>query len=240
MTPRITARSLTLPQQRAQETRVRILQAAARAFARRGYQAATVDDIAVEAGISMGALYHHFSSKEALFRAILDENISRGLGELGSAMATAPSFHEAIRHFVAYFFREFESRRELSSLSMEFWALAAREPWAADVVRESIRQGRALIRQALAAAREAGIVRGDLDIESAATLLLATVEGIGVLYAVDPDSITARKHAKSWTDLIERFIQADRAGDLNEFQTRMAAVVRQGTSGTNIEGAEHG
>jgi AcrR family transcriptional regulator len=188
----------------------------------------------------MGALYHHFSSKEALFRAILGDNISRGLDELGSAMANAPSFHEAIQKFVSYFFGEFASRRELASLSVEFWALAAREPWAADVVGESIRQGRALIRQALTAACDAGFVRQDLDLESAATLLLATVEGIGVLCAVAPDSITAGRHAKSWTELIERFIQADGAGDLNEFQRRMAVVVRQGTGGTRIERSEHG
>lgn len=155
-------------------------------------------------------------------------------------MANAPSFHEAIQKFVSYFFGEFASRRELASLSVEFWALAAREPWAADVVGESIRQGRALIRQALTAACDAGFVRQDLDLESAATLLLATVEGIGVLCAVAPDSITAGRHAKSWTELIERFIQADGAGDLNEFQRRMAVVVRQGTGGTRIERSEHG
>jgi AcrR family transcriptional regulator len=71
------------PQQRARDTHARILSAATRVFSRRGYQAATVDNIAEEAGTSMGAFYHHFPSKEALFRAILDDNIRRSLDELG-------------------------------------------------------------------------------------------------------------------------------------------------------------
>lgn len=174
----------------------------------------------------MGTLYHHFASKEALFRAILGENIRRSLSELGSAMATASSFRESIEMFVSYWFGQFEARGKLASLSVEFWALAARESWAAEVVRESIRDGSALIRHALDAAREARFVRQDLDVDGAAALLLATIEGVGVLSAVAPDSITAAKHANSWADLIERFIQGDGRGDIEEFRRRMEALTR--------------
>jgi AcrR family transcriptional regulator len=60
------ARGLTLPQQRKEETRVRILEAACRVFAGRGYEAATVEEITAECGIAEGALYGHFASKEEL------------------------------------------------------------------------------------------------------------------------------------------------------------------------------
>jgi len=55
-----------------------ILDIAARLFARGGYSATTVRDIADEAGILSGSLYHHFSSKEAIIREIL-ENYLEGL-----------------------------------------------------------------------------------------------------------------------------------------------------------------
>ncbi|HZU71530.1 MAG TPA: helix-turn-helix domain-containing protein, partial [Acidimicrobiales bacterium] len=52
--------------------REHILKAALRCFARRGYHATTVDDIAAEAGVSKGAPYVYFESKEALFRALYE------------------------------------------------------------------------------------------------------------------------------------------------------------------------
>ena len=65
----------TLREQRTQETRRLILDAAYRVFAARGYGQATIDDVLAEAGISKGALYHHFASKEELFKALLEDRI---------------------------------------------------------------------------------------------------------------------------------------------------------------------
>ncbi len=72
-----TAERLTLPQQRARETRQRILDAAFRVFARQGLGQASIDDIAREASISKGALYHHFPGKQELFYALLRDRVRR-------------------------------------------------------------------------------------------------------------------------------------------------------------------
>ena len=50
-----------------------LLDAALRLFSRQGYRATTVRDIAEEAGVSTGNLYHHFPDKEAMFRTLLEE-----------------------------------------------------------------------------------------------------------------------------------------------------------------------
>src|SRR5881275_537983 len=57
------------------EARDELLAAALRVFALRGYREAGVDEIAAEAGYSKGALYWHFSSKEALLVALVEERI---------------------------------------------------------------------------------------------------------------------------------------------------------------------
>lgn len=67
----------TLRARRAQETRQLILDAAYLLFARQGYGQTSVDSILAEAGISKGAFYHHFESKEELFRALLNDRIRR-------------------------------------------------------------------------------------------------------------------------------------------------------------------
>lgn len=49
------------------------MSAAERLFAVRGFEVATVDDVAVQAGVAKGAVYHHFVSKEAIFARVLDK-----------------------------------------------------------------------------------------------------------------------------------------------------------------------
>lgn len=60
-------------QERAQVTLAAILQAAATVFAESGYARTTLDGVAVEAGVTKGALYFHFASKQALANAVIAE-----------------------------------------------------------------------------------------------------------------------------------------------------------------------
>jgi AcrR family transcriptional regulator len=64
---------LTRDERKAQ-TRAELLAAARRVFLERGFHAATLDDIAVEAGYTKGAVYSNFSGKDDLFLALLDEH----------------------------------------------------------------------------------------------------------------------------------------------------------------------
>jgi AcrR family transcriptional regulator len=56
--------------QHVEATRRAVLDAARRAFGSKGYAQASVDEIAAAAGVTKGAVYHHFAGKEALFRAV--------------------------------------------------------------------------------------------------------------------------------------------------------------------------
>ena len=58
------------------QTRERLLEAAARVYARGGFGGATLDEVAAEAGFTKGAVYGHFGSKENLLVALLDEHLA--------------------------------------------------------------------------------------------------------------------------------------------------------------------
>jgi AcrR family transcriptional regulator len=74
-----------LTRKEAQErTRQRVLAAAAKVFARRGYHRATVDEIASEAGFTIGALYSNFAGKEELFLALADRQVEERVAEVGA------------------------------------------------------------------------------------------------------------------------------------------------------------
>src|SRR5438094_8225308 len=69
-----------------QATRSRLLAAAAREFARAGFEGANVDAISLAAGCAKGTIYNYFSSKEELFLAVVEEAMRQA-----AAPSAAPS-----------------------------------------------------------------------------------------------------------------------------------------------------
>ena len=66
-----------VPEEQLAARRAEILGAARRAFARHGYEGATVKVLEAETGLSRGAIFHHFKDKEALFLALAEEDAAR-------------------------------------------------------------------------------------------------------------------------------------------------------------------
>jgi len=79
-------------------TRSAVETAAVRVFAHRGFAAANIRQIAVEAGISIGSIYRHYASKEELFDELI-EQASRGLGAVAAQLATDGDPIAMIRSF---------------------------------------------------------------------------------------------------------------------------------------------
>ncbi|MGH9012602.1 MAG: TetR/AcrR family transcriptional regulator [Acidimicrobiia bacterium] len=109
-------------------TRERLLEAAATVFARRGFVAASLDEIAEEAGLTKGAVYSNFESKEDLVFAVLDDNFSRRLHDIvGSVDFDAPA-EEQIRSSGLMLMARNREEEWLLLLSFEFLTYAARNP----------------------------------------------------------------------------------------------------------------
>ena len=198
---------LTLPQQRSQETRQRILAAGRVAFARKGYGQATVEDVALEAGISKGAMYHHFSSKEELFRALFDEHLASSAPPILEKMEGASSFREAIELMVGAWLSHRREEAGEPQLSTELWAQASREPWAREVVARFHAEVRAAIVAVLRGGQKAGFIRADLDAEATAAILVGLFDGLYLEWIFEPDIDHERLKAPL-CDLIGRFISA--------------------------------
>lgn len=107
---------------KAERTRMEIIEAARRVFARKGYEGAAVADIAAEAGFTKGALYANFPSKEALFLTVL-RDLERQQDELIDEYRQAnrmPDFLCAGDYS--------ETEREILLFNMESWIYAVRHP----------------------------------------------------------------------------------------------------------------
>ncbi len=94
------------------DRRTAILAAAGRVFTEKGFEATRMDDVAGAAGIAKGLLYKHFTSKDALFEALVDRQGAIYVAELRRLLDTtdlAGSPFEATRKGLALWLRQFSS-----------------------------------------------------------------------------------------------------------------------------------
>jgi AcrR family transcriptional regulator len=76
-------------EERAEATRAQLLAVATELFASRGYAAVGTEDVVREAGLTRGALYHHFTDKRELFAAVHERLEQDTMAAIGSRMAAA-------------------------------------------------------------------------------------------------------------------------------------------------------
>lgn len=90
-----------------------ILQAANRVFAERGFDQATMDEVAKEAGVAKGTLYLYYPSKQDIYWAALRRGAQELAAQTSAALAAAVGADEKIRAFIATRLRYFEEHRDL-------------------------------------------------------------------------------------------------------------------------------
>jgi AcrR family transcriptional regulator len=174
---------------RQQETRERLLDAAARVVSERGYRAASIDAIAAEAGFTKGAVYANFESKEALLLAVLDRFEDRWVSLYGDLLA------EGNADAIAAAAQEHGDDWTGTLLERELWLLAARNPAVRARLADRYRRTRAGLADRLAAkAGRAATTLEDLD---RATLLLALEIGLSSQAFLEPGAVPADLPARS-------------------------------------------
>lgn len=89
-----------------------ILATASRLFAEKGYSQATTAEIAREAGVAEGTLYHHFGSKDGIFLTLFDETMEGFLSGIEEILAGGRTGREALSALVRFHFRYVSRHRE--------------------------------------------------------------------------------------------------------------------------------
>ena len=157
--------------------RERLLDAAAEVFAERGYRAASVEDIAAAAGVTKGAVYWNFDSKEDVFFALIEERVDRRARELMGVTehapretATAPLVSRGVSSFA-------DEQQALVMLLQEYWSLAVRDPALRDGYVQRQRALRGRLAEALEARHRTTGVPLTVSGEALATGIIALIYG---------------------------------------------------------------
>ena len=170
-----------------ERTRSALLASAAKVFARRGYDRATLDEVAADAGFTKGAVYANFDSKEELFLAMLDERFAVRLQELDEVMSSHASPEEQARRAGGDFARYVVADPYWQRLFAEFTAHAARN----DRLRRELVKRYKVLRDVIAEAfrrrsEELGI-EPPLPPEEMAQMTFAMANGFALEKHLEPD-----------------------------------------------------
>ena len=172
-------------QSRSDETRARILAAAVECFTRSGYDATGVAEICAHAGVSKGAFYHHFPSKQTAFLALMDlwlndvDEPIRAARDLGE---TVPQQLVGLAQIVEPVFAVAQGQ---VPMFLEFWRQAAKEPEVWQATIEPYRRFRAGFAELVRAGVADGTLR-PVDPDLAALTIVSLGVGLVVQGALDP------------------------------------------------------
>ncbi|HDR91111.1 MAG TPA: TetR/AcrR family transcriptional regulator [candidate division Zixibacteria bacterium] len=143
------------------EKRRKILEAAGKCIAEKGYSAASMNDIAKMAGMTKGGLYWYFDSKRAIFMAILDEMImtNRDIWEEIDRLSETLSPRELLRQGGIIFIKKLTEDPMLHKLYNEVRAEAMKDPEVRKKLLERISMAVEFIKKYFRDALEKGAVR---------------------------------------------------------------------------------
>ena len=191
-----------MPRQDPQEDRERqIIEAAMAVFAREGFHAARMEDIARESQLGKGTLYLYFKSKDAIISSLLRYFFTAQMKQLRAMEWNQGSVTEQILAYTDELVAEAERMAIFSSITFEFYAAAGRNKEARRFFSEFFSEYRA----ALASVIQRGVASGEfrsVDADATAVTIVALLEGLNLLNTIDAKALRLREAAKSSLRLI--------------------------------------
>lgn len=222
-------------QARSEVTRQKILDAAVDLFTDVGYEATSLGDIIDRVGVTKGALYYHFDSKESLARAIVTEGATAvAAAFVGISSAPAPAFENIIHGFFAV--ADLVHADKLTSI-------AVRLARALGDLRDSASEAYCTWLQALsvqtAQAQKEGDLRDALDPLAVSESMLAAALGVEVLSsAISGGADLVDRLTRAWQVLLTAIASEDALPYFREYLARES--MRHAGPALTIDPGSHG
>lgn len=217
-----------------EKRREQILGAAMACFARQGYRSTSIEDIVRESGLSVGALYTYFPSKEDIFLAIADRRTQDTLARLRELFRQPGPMSEKTQQAVDYFFGQLEEELiPLARVGFEFWGEArTSDRLQATHLRrcDTIRQ---FYRWLMAEGQRTGELRADLDVDATAEVFMALNEGILMIHAAGMTSVSRDALKRAYIEMVNHGL-ATHARPLLHHTTEKTARRTDGDAATQL------
>jgi AcrR family transcriptional regulator len=205
---------------RADTTRLQILRAASRQFARKSYSMVSLDDILADAAVTKGAMYFHFRSKYALASAIIEHSFAVTRASADQLLAQKLSGLETmidISYLVAVEDIGDETARAGFNL---LESIGRTDGLQGDILGPWVTAVTAIARKAV----KDGDLVGDRDSEGIGRLLVSMYLGLRQTSNLDEPERFLRDLENMWVLVLPGFVKPDRIDYLNQFIKRRTAV----------------
>jgi AcrR family transcriptional regulator len=190
------ARKRLSREERKADTRERLLASALMVFAREGFEGASVEEIAEEAGFSTGAVYSAFGGKQELFFALLDRCLEEEKREIGEIFERNETLEAVVEEIARWKPGPLESEEQWRVLATEFWLHAVRDPRARSLLAERQRRQRADTAGQLEGAFRRRGRRPPVEAGLLADAVIGMQIGMAMRAIVDPEAVPDGSYAR--------------------------------------------
>ena len=184
-----------------EERKDQILEAATKVFIQRGFADARMDDIVAESGLSKGALYWYFDSKDAIIIGILDRIFEWESSYVQDILEGEDSARKKLEVFVEATSKDLDKMKPLMPIFFDFWSLSVRKKTINQAIKRYYQSFLDLIEPIV----EQGIKQCEfhpVDARETAIAFGAIFEGSILLYAYFPDTVDLKKQFRTNLDLL--------------------------------------
>jgi len=184
-----------------EERKTQILAAATKVFTERGFADARMDDIVTESGLSKGALYWYFDSKDAIIISILDQIFDYETGHVRELLERENSAKLKLEVFIETMVKDLEKMKPLMPIFFDFWSLSLRKKTINQAIKKYYQRFLVMIEPII----EDGIEQGEfrsVNVKETAVAIGAMYEGTILFYVYFPDFIDFENQFRSNLELI--------------------------------------
>jgi AcrR family transcriptional regulator len=172
------------------QTRTRLLDAAARTFARKGYGGASVEEIADAAGYTIGAVYSNFGSKAQLMVELISSRASERVTEAAQIVEESQERGESpLKALDRMVIDVAEQDRDGIPLQVEFWLYAVRNPEVMKIFAEKLQVPKESLSRVIGAALERRAPEQQGKVDALTTIVFALFDGLVRQRRIDPASV---------------------------------------------------
>lgn len=192
-----------------EERKDQIIEAATKVFTKHGFADARMDDIVSESGLSKGALYWYFDSKDAIIVSILDQIFDYETAHFREILEQEVSAKTKLEVFIDTTIRDVEKMKPLMPIFFDFWSLSVRKKTINQVIKRYYQNFLDMIEPII----EQGIEQGEfrrVDVKQTTLTIGASFEGTILMWAYFPEMIEFDKQFRTTLDILLLGIVADK------------------------------
>ena len=171
-------------EERWQQTHTQIMDTAERLFAMKGFDGTSMNDIVKDSGVSKGAIYGHFESKERLFLSLWERQTTMGIEQLRQMFSPDETAVDKLTKVADMTMTSScDCPRELGRMQIEFMVAASRMELIGPGMLKRYETVHTFIKEVFDEGVRKGEFKADTDTESLTSVLFAALDGLGLHYA---------------------------------------------------------